>query len=64
MKSDIFLGKTKKGAQDTAEKHNMIFRLIRIDQDNFCAYPDTDDICDARVSIEIDNGKVTHARLG
>lgn len=64
MDSNKFLGLTKKGSQDLAERNNIIFRLIRIDSENFMNYPeDKDDRSEHadRICIEIDNGKVTKA---
>lgn len=58
---DQFLGLTKKRAQDRAEVLNLVFRLIRINDENFLPYPDdkrTDRIC-----VEIDNGAVTKALI-
>ena len=64
ISSDMFLNKTKKSSQDLAEKHSIIYRLIRINNENFMSYPDSSDdrskMMD-RVCIEIDNGKVTKA---
>lgn len=54
-----FIGLTKKRAQDLAEAKNYVFRLIRIDSEEYFKYPD--DRCDTRVCIEIDNGAVTKA---
>lgn len=56
-----FLNKTKKAAQNYAEAKNLIFRLIRIDNDNFLSYPD--DKREDRICVEIDNGLVTKATL-
>lgn len=63
MKPEDFIGMSKKGAQNFAEAKNMIFRLIRVDKEQFYKYPKdigeeprTDRIC-----IEIDNGKVSIA---
>ena len=64
MSLDInkFIGMTKKGSQDLAEKNNLIYRLIRIDNDKFNDYP-VDDRTEQkdRVCIEIDGGKVSKA---
>lgn len=57
MKQEDFIGLTKKMAQDKAEGRNMIFRLIRVDKNNFFDYP-KDERTD-RVCIEIDDAKVT-----
>jgi hypothetical protein len=59
MKSEDFLGLTKKGAQDKAEAKNLIFRLIRKDEQTFFSYP-TDNRID-RICVEIDKGQVTKA---
>ena len=52
-----FIGKSKKSAQDHAERRNLIFRLIRIDAEHYFPYPD--DKREDRVCIEIDNGKIS-----
>jgi hypothetical protein len=52
-----YLGLTKKQAQDKAERKNYIFRLIRIDAENFLPYPD--DVRQDRLCVELDGGKVT-----
>jgi hypothetical protein len=61
MNADPFLGLSKKRAQDLAEAKNMIFRLVRIDDQRFLDYPE-ETLYD-RVCIEIDNGKVTKAMI-
>ena len=61
MTSEKFLGLPKKDAQDLAEKLNMIFRTIRINEKNFFTYPE--DERDDRICVEIDNGIVTKALL-
>lgn len=61
MKADDFLGMTKKGAQNKAEESNLIFRLIRIDSDQYHSYPE--DSCADRLCVEIDDGKVTKAEF-
>lgn len=61
MNADKFLGLTKKGAQNLAESSNLIFRLIKVDGQDFLAYPD-DERTD-RVCVEIENGKVTKANI-
>lgn len=57
MKQEDFLGLTKKQAQDRSEGRNMIFRLIRVDKENFFDYPS--DERNDRICVEIDNGKVS-----
>lgn len=61
MKSEDFIGLTKKGAMDKAEAKNFIFRLIRINEKNFFSYPS--DTRTDRVCIEIDNGAVSKATI-
>lgn len=56
MKKEDFMGLTKKGAQNLAEARNLIFRLIKIDGENFLPYPE--DTRADRVCVEIENGKV------
>ncbi len=54
-----YVGMTKHGAQNIAEKRNMIFRLISVDGDPFLAYPE--DQRDDRICVELVGGKVTKA---
>lgn len=61
MSADSFLGMSKKLGQDTAEAKNMIFRLIRIDDARFLDYPE--DNRPDRVCVEIDNGRITKAKI-
>jgi hypothetical protein len=61
MDANIFLKLSKKRAQDKAESLNMIFRLIRIDEENFLSYPD--DYRDDRVCVEVDGGVVSKATI-
>lgn len=56
-----FIGKSKKTAQDIAEKRNMIFRLIQSDDESFFPYPE--DTRHDRVCIELKNGKVVKATI-
>lgn len=58
---DIFIGLTKKSAQDKAEKMNLIFRLISIDGKQFLPYPE--DKREDRVCIEIENHKIVKVSL-
>ena len=61
MKSVAFIGLSKVSAQNLAESNNLIFRLIRIDDERFMDYPEkhrTDRVC-----IEIDNYKVSKASI-
>ncbi len=61
LNADKYLGMTKKGAQGAAESANLIFRLIRVDGEDFLSYPE--DKRDDRLCVEIDNGKVTKATI-
>ncbi len=63
MNSEMFLGKSKKTAQDLAEAKNFIFHLIRIDDNSFFSYPPSDQIRTDRVCVEIENGKVVKATI-
>lgn len=58
---DKFIGLTKKQAQNKAEAMNLIFRLIRIDQEKYFEYPE--DVRTDRICIEIDNTFVTKAKI-
>lgn len=58
-----FLGLTKKSAQDLAEKNNLVFRLIRIDQESFFTYPSNSEHRNDRICIEIEKGQVVKASL-
>lgn len=60
-KAEDYIGLTKRGAQDKAEKDSFVFRLIRIGKEDFLPYPD-DDRTD-RVCVEIDDGKVSKATI-
>ena len=61
MSESEFIGLSKKRAQDLAEKKNMIFRLIRVDSEQFLPYPD--DKRDDRVCCEIEKAKVIKASI-
>lgn len=57
--SSQFIGMSKKRSQDVAEKLNLIYRLIRIDNEEFHDYPS--DIRDDRVCVELEKGVVVKA---
>jgi hypothetical protein len=59
MVAEKFMGLGKKDAQNLAEAHNLIFRLIRVDDRNIFGYPE--DSRDDRICVEIDQGKVSKA---
>jgi len=61
MKAEDFVGMTKKSAQNAAESANLIFRLIKVDGEDFLAYPE--DQRTDRVCVEIEKGKVTVASI-
>ena len=54
-----YIGLTKKRAQDKAEADNLIFRLLKIDNEDFFSFP-TDKRTD-RICIEITKGVVSKA---
>jgi hypothetical protein len=61
MSVEQFINLSKKQAQDLAEKRNMIFRLIRIDEEKYYDYPE--DKRDDRICVELEGGKVVVAKL-
>lgn len=61
VNSNDFIGLTKKTAQNKAEQMNLIFRLIRIDDEKFLDYPA--DHRDDRLCVELDKGVVTTAAI-
>lgn len=61
--SNRFIGLTKKGAQDLAEKQSLVFRLIRIDQESYFNYPPETEHRTDRICVEIENGQVIKAIL-
>ena len=62
-KAEDFLGLSKFAAQAKAENRNMIFRLIKVDDKEFFAYPSETDIRTDRVCCELEGGKVVKAVL-
>ena len=62
MDANIFIGLSKKRAQDLAESLNVVFQLVRIDQDQFFTYPSEQERSD-RVFVEIESGKVISAKI-
>lgn len=63
VKAEDYINKTKKRAQDLSEKQNLIFRLIRIDNEQFLPYPSVDDVRTDRICVEIDNTLVSKATI-
>ena len=61
MKAEDFLNLSKKAAQDKAEGKNLIFRLIRIDNEQYFSYPS--DTRTDRICVEIDSGKVSKSTI-
>jgi len=61
MNENIFIGLSKKRAQDVAEAKNMIFRLIKSDGEDFLSYPE--DVRNDRICIELEGGKVVKASI-
>jgi len=62
MDSNVFLGLSKKRGQDLAESLNVVFQLIRIDQEEYFSYPSEQERSD-RVFIEIEQGKIVKATV-
>ena len=60
-KAEDYIGLTKRGAQDKAEKNSFVFRLIRINKEPFMDYPT--DVRTDRICIEIDDGVVSVATI-
>ena len=70
MKTEVFareqdfLNLSKKKAQDLAEARNMVFQLVRKDDERYFNYPtDASDVRLDRIYVEIDNGLVTKAKI-
>jgi hypothetical protein len=61
INTKAYLGLGKRTAQNKAEGENLIFRLVRVDQETILGYPE--DFRDDRLCVEIDNEKVTKAVL-
>lgn len=62
--AEDFIGLSKRRGQDLAEAKNMIFQLHRIDDEKFFEYPtDPDQYRFDRVYVEIDQGKITIAKI-
>lgn len=59
--ANVFLGLTKKRAQDKAEEMNLIFRLVSVDGASFLGYPE--DKRDDRVCVEIEASAVVKATI-
>ena len=58
--SDKFVGKSKKDAQNLAEVHNLIFRLVSVDGKSILGYP-ADDKREDRICVELHQSKVVKA---
>jgi hypothetical protein len=61
LSANDFIGLSKTGGHNKSEKMNLIFRLIRVDNEMFHDYPS--DIRDDRVCVEIENGKIVKASI-
>lgn len=55
----VLLGMGKRQSQNKVEELNMIYRLIRVDNESIQSYPE--DVRSDRVCVEIENGKVVRA---
>ena len=56
-----FIGLSKFGGQNLAESKNLIFRLIKIDGEDYMDYPE--DVRTDRVCVEIMDGKIFKAAI-
>ena len=63
MKADDFISLSKKGAQNLAEAKNFIFRLIKVDDEDYLSYPKDDETLADRVCVWIEKGKVVKAEI-
>lgn len=61
MNQSEFVGLTKKSAQNLADAKNLIFRLIKVDGEDYFPYPD--DVREDRIYVEITDGKVSKAEF-
>lgn len=61
MSAEDFVGMTKKGAQNKAEADNLIFRLVKLDGEDYLGVPDDERL--DRICVEIENGKVVKATI-
>lgn len=59
MNTDLFVGMTKKSAQDLAESKFLIFRLVSIDGETYLGYPE--DTRTDRLCVEINDSKISKA---
>jgi len=63
MKAEQFIGLSKVRAQDVCEANNMIFRLIRSDNETFFDYPIESDKRTDRICVELENGRIIKATI-
>lgn len=62
--AEDFIGLSKRQGQDLAEARNMIFQLVRINDEKFFEYPtDPNTFRFDRVYVELDNGKISIAKI-
>ncbi len=61
MQAEKFIGLSKKEAQDAAERYNLIFRLVSVDNNKFLGYPDDSRV--DRICVEIEKSRVVKAVL-
>ena len=61
INTSVYIGMGKRQAQNKSELDNLIFRLIRVDAENFLSYPE--DVREDRICIEIDKDKVSKATI-
>jgi len=56
-----YVGLSKKSAQNLSEKQGLIFRLIKVDNEEYFTYPE--DKRDDRICVEIESNKVIKASI-
>ena len=61
MKAEDFVGLTRTGAEDMADRLGFIYRLISVDGEPYFSYPE--DHRDDRVCVEVERGKVAKASI-
>ena len=61
MTADDFISLSKKGSQNLAEAKNLIYRLIKVDDEDYFSYPE--DTRTDRVCVWIEKGKVSKAEI-
>lgn len=58
-----FIGMGKRESQNYADSLNFVYRLCRVDGEQFFSYPAEEEKRNDRICIEIENGKVVKATV-